>query len=211
MYLGRVVETGPAGRVFAAFGLHPVGFYDLRNSDGTGVPVVATAFRPIAEDELARNPFRIFTSMLTSDDPRFFDRDVRARLESSFARRELFAPQLVALADRAADLGELAPDDATELVERATDAFRLARAPIDRAWHEQLARISSVAADIGGPATTHINHLTPGCWTSTSSTSAGCAAGRSDRSDPGPAGRARPRRPAATDLVPRAGRTTVVP
>ena len=33
--------------------------------------------------------------------------------------------------------------------------------PVDRKWYEELESISSVAADIGGVSTTHINHLTP--------------------------------------------------
>ena len=32
---------------------------------------------------------------------------------------------------------------------------------MDREWYQQLAKISGVAADIGGVPTTHINHLTP--------------------------------------------------
>ena len=34
-------------RVFAGFGMHPVGFYDLRDASKSSVPVVSTAFRPI--------------------------------------------------------------------------------------------------------------------------------------------------------------------
>jgi uncharacterized glyoxalase superfamily metalloenzyme YdcJ len=32
---------------------------------------------------------------------------------------------------------------------------------VDRAWYDELAQVSAVAADIGGVGTTHINHLTP--------------------------------------------------
>jgi uncharacterized glyoxalase superfamily metalloenzyme YdcJ len=42
-------------------------------------PVVSTAFRPVDADELARNPFRVFTSMLVSNDPRFFDNATQDR------------------------------------------------------------------------------------------------------------------------------------
>ena len=45
-------------RLFAGFGMHPVGFYDLRDASASSVPVVSTAFRPTDPDELARNPFR---------------------------------------------------------------------------------------------------------------------------------------------------------
>ena len=32
---------------------------------------------------------------------------------------------------------------------------------MDKAWYDHLETISSVAADIGGVASTHLNHLTP--------------------------------------------------
>ena len=40
-------------------------------------------------------------------------------------------------------------------------AFALSREPIDRAWYDELSRVSAVAADIAGVGSTHINHLTP--------------------------------------------------
>lgn len=159
--VGSPEELAQVARVFSAFGMDPVGFYDLRTSDGTGVPVVATAFRPTEQDELAKNPFRVFTSMLSTDDSRFFDEDTRAGLRRFLSGRRLFAPALLELADRAADNGGLEGDDAAELLALVTEAFTLTRTPIDQGWYNHLARISSVAADIGGVATTHINHLTP--------------------------------------------------
>jgi uncharacterized glyoxalase superfamily metalloenzyme YdcJ len=159
--VGSPAELAKAARIFAAFGMHPVGFYDLRDGEGTGVPVVSTAFRPTDKQELARNPFRVFTSMLATDDPRFFDADTRSRLVSFLGERRLFAPELLAVADRAAAGHGLHTEDAGILLDLATEAFRLSREPVDRDWHDHLAAISSVAADIGGAESTHINHLTP--------------------------------------------------
>ena len=159
--LGRPTELAQAARLFAAFGMAPVGFYDLREGGGAPVPVVSTAFRPVSPDQLARNPFRVFTSVLVTDDRRFFDADLQARLERRLAARRLFGADLLALADRAAADGGLAAADAGRLVKLATDAFRLSGEPVDRAWYEELAAVSPVAADIGGVPTTHINHLTP--------------------------------------------------
>jgi uncharacterized glyoxalase superfamily metalloenzyme YdcJ len=159
--VGSPAELAQAARVFAAFGMYPVGFYDLRDGAGTGVPVVSTAFRPTDSGELARNPFRVFTSMLATDDRRFFDADTRRRLATFFAQRRLFAPELLAVADRAAAGHGLTGQDAGTLLDLATEAFRLSREPVDRAWHDHLSAISSVAADIGGVSSTHINHLTP--------------------------------------------------
>ena len=52
--------------------MYPVGFYDLREAT-PAIPAVSTAFRPLAREELAQNPFRVFTSLLVVDDQRFFD------------------------------------------------------------------------------------------------------------------------------------------
>ena len=159
--VGTPRELAQAARVFAAFGMHPAGFYDLRDAGPGAVPVVSTAFRPLDADELARNPFRVFTSMLVVDDPRYFDDDTRAGLQAFLADRVLFPPELLTLADRAAAEGGLPHDAADELLRRATAAFALSSIPVDRAWYDHLEAISSVAADIGGVPTTHLNHLTP--------------------------------------------------
>jgi uncharacterized glyoxalase superfamily metalloenzyme YdcJ len=123
--------------------------------------VVSTAFRPVDPEELARNPFRVFTSMLTTEDRRFFDPPTQQRLEACIGSRRLFRDDLLALADRAAAEGGLPGDDARELLRLATAAFELSQEPVDKAWYDHLERISSVAADIGGVPSTHINHLTP--------------------------------------------------
>jgi uncharacterized glyoxalase superfamily metalloenzyme YdcJ len=159
--VGTPRELQQVARVFAALGMHPVGFYDLREAAASAVPVVSTAFRPIDDEELARNPFRVFTSMLTPADPRFFDADLRTRLEAFLAGRELFPPELLTLADRAAAERELPEDEAERFLHLAVLAFELSPEPVDKAWYETLERISAVAADIGGVRSTPINHLTP--------------------------------------------------
>jgi uncharacterized glyoxalase superfamily metalloenzyme YdcJ len=141
--VGSPAELAGAARVFAAFGMHPVGFYDLRDASSSSVPVVSTAFRPVDAEELARNPFRVFTSMLTTDDRRFFDRPTRQRLEAFIGERTLFPAVLLALADRAAAEGGLPEPAATELLRRATAAFRLSDEPVDEDWYRHLERISS--------------------------------------------------------------------
>ncbi|MGW4229001.1 2-oxoadipate dioxygenase/decarboxylase [Streptomyces sp. NPDC004980] len=159
--VGTPGELRQVGRVFGALGMCPVGFYDLREAASSAVPVVSTAFRPVDGEELARNPFRVFTSMLTPADPRFFDAGLRSRLETFLADRELFPPELLALADRAESEKEL-PDDAAErFLQLAVHAFELSAEPVDKAWYETLEKVSAVAADIGGVRSTHINHLTP--------------------------------------------------
>ncbi|MDH6279403.1 2-oxoadipate dioxygenase/decarboxylase [Prescottella agglutinans] len=158
--VGTPSEMHDVAVLFAGFGMHPVGFYDLREATPP-VPVVSTAFRPIDPDELARNPFRVFTSMLTTADRRFFDADLQHRLESFLQRRRLFPDVLLALARRAADDGGLDEPQAERFVSLATAVFELSGEPVDRAWYRELEAVSAVAADIGGVSSTHINHLTP--------------------------------------------------
>ena len=160
--VGTPAELEQVARIFGALGMRPVGFYDLREAAASSaVPVVSTAFRPVDEGELALNPFRVFTSMLVPADRRFFDDDLRRRLETFLARRTLFPPELLALADRA-EAEEGLPEDAAErFLELAVRSFELSAEPIDQAWYQTLERVSAVAADIGGVAATHINHLTP--------------------------------------------------
>jgi uncharacterized glyoxalase superfamily metalloenzyme YdcJ len=159
--VGTPEELAQVSRLFAALGMHPVGFYDLREAARSAVPVVSTAFRPVDAAELAANPFRMFTSLLVTDDRRFFDADLQQRLDGFLSRRVLFPPELLSLADRGAAAGGLDDERAEHFLKLATDSFALSAEPVDRAWYQELEAISSVAADIGGVASTHINHLTP--------------------------------------------------
>jgi uncharacterized glyoxalase superfamily metalloenzyme YdcJ len=159
--VGTPTEMAQVARIFGAIGMHPCGFYDLRDARPQGIPVVSTAFRPLGRAELAANPFRVFTSMLVPEDKRFFDPDLERRLHTFLERRQLFPPELLELADRAVEHGGLAPADAERFLDLATAAFALSTDPVDRSWYAELEKVSSVAADIGGVGSTHINHLTP--------------------------------------------------
>jgi uncharacterized glyoxalase superfamily metalloenzyme YdcJ len=158
--VGSPRELADVADLFAAFGMYPVGFYDLRDAQSP-VPVVSTAFRPIDSEELDHNPFRVFTSMLATSDRRFFTPQLQVRIERFLAGRRLFDPALIAEARRIADDGGADRARAERFVDAAVDAFALSREPIDRAWYDELSRVSAVAADIAGVTTTHINHLTP--------------------------------------------------
>ncbi len=158
--VGGPGELAAVADLFAAFGMLPVGYYDLRCAPSP-IPVVSTAFRPIDVNELALNPFRVFTSMLATRDPRYFAPNLRTRAETFLARRQLFDPALLAKARIiAADRG-CAADEAQAFVAAAVAAFALSREPIDKSWYDELSRVSAVAADIAGVRSTHINHLTP--------------------------------------------------
>ncbi len=159
--VGSPRELAQVARVFGALGMAPCGFYDLRDAAPAPVPVVSTAFRPLAREELAANPFRVFTSVLVPEDRRFFDADLEARLRRFLDARELFAPELLELADVAVAEGGLPAGPADRFLELAAGSFALSPEPVDRAWYGELERVSGVAADIGGVASTHVNHLTP--------------------------------------------------
>lgn len=159
--VGSPTEMAQVARVFAAFGMYPVGFYDLRDASSSSVPVVSTAFRPTDRDELARNPFRVFTSMLAAEDPRFFSSELQEQLTSFIGSRTIFSPELLELADAAIAGRGLPYDEAEQLLTLATAAFKLTDDPVDFEWYKTLEKVSAVAADIGGVTRTHINHLTP--------------------------------------------------
>ncbi len=73
----------------------------------------------------------------------------------------MFAPELLELAARSIAAGELPADDAERFLKLAVDSFALSSEPVDASWYAELEAVSSVAADIGGVSSTHINHLTP--------------------------------------------------
>ncbi len=159
--VGTAAELRQVAQIFAALGMEPVGFYDLRGTESTSLPIVSTAFRPTTAEALAINPFRVFTSVLVTDDRRYFDAGLQAELDAFLARRQLFTPEVLALAERAEADGGLPDADAAAFLRLATACFELSPEPVDRAWYGRLSAISGVAADIGGVPTTHINHLTP--------------------------------------------------
>ena len=158
--VGTPDELAAVADLFSAFGMVPVGYYDLRDAVSP-VPVVSTAFRPIDGDELERNPFRVFTSMLALQDPRFFDAGLRARVQTFLACRQLFDPALITRARVIAAEGGCGVAEADDFVARAVAAFALSDQPIEKSWYDELSQVSAVAADIAGVTSTHINHLTP--------------------------------------------------
>ena len=201
-------SCGQVARIFGALGMHPVGFYDLREAAASAVPVVSTAFRPVDGEELARNPFRVFTSMLTPADPRFFDADLRARLETFLAGRRAVPPgaarprrpgrsrrancprrtpnAFLQLAVQAFELSTGA--DRPGLVRDPGTGLRRRRRHRRRAQHpHQPPHPARPGHRRALPAHDRARH-------------------RDDRHHPGPAALGRPRRAAAPDLLPRARR-----
>lgn len=154
--VGTPAELRQAGRIFAALGMHPVGFYGPHDTYGDaatrpgaavstgpgGGPVVSTTFRPVDPADLARDGFRVFTSVPVPGDRRFS-----------------FPPELLGLAERAEAGQGLPPEPARRFVELATAAFRPSRLghltprvlDLDELHRRMAERGVAVAGEIQGP------------------------------------------------------------
>ena len=155
--VGTPAELAMLGRVFAVMGMHPVGYYDLTVA---GVPVHATAFRPLTEEALAANPFRIFTSLLRLE--LISDATLRAKAEAILAKRDIFtadARALLAQAERDGGLGEA---DAQRFVAEVLETFRWhGDATVTLETYRALHGLHRLVADVVSFRGPHINHLTP--------------------------------------------------
>ena len=100
--LGTAQELAMMARVFAVMGMYPVGYYDLSVAS---VPVHSTAFRPTSRANLARNPFRVFTSLLRLE--LIENPDLRAKAESALSKRQIFSDRAISLTGQAEDDGGL--------------------------------------------------------------------------------------------------------
>ncbi|ATJ84553.1 VOC family protein [Halomonas beimenensis] len=155
--VGSADELAMLRRLFAVMGMYPVGYYDLSEA---GVPVHSTAFRPIDDAALARNPFRIFTSLLRLE--LIESEALRERAAAIVKARDIFTPgvrELIALAE---GQGGLTDDQAERFVAEALETFRWHRdATVDLATYEALHDEHRLIADVVCFRGPHINHLTP--------------------------------------------------
>lgn len=143
-------------RLFALLNMHPVGYYDLSL---VGFPLHATAFRPLTSDALARNPFRIFTSLLRLD---LLPGNTAALAEQVLSKRQLFSNRLIQLLDQAETTGLTTSQHETELLEEALKIFKWhATTQISHDFYKQLNTVHPIVADIACFPSAHINHLTP--------------------------------------------------
>lgn len=155
--VGTAEELSMLRRLFAVMGMFPVGYYDLSVA---GVPVHATAFRPVDAAALARNPFRVFTSLLRLE--LIEDAALRQQAADILARRDIFTAGARALIAQAERDGGLDEADAERFVAEALETFRwhgdaTVPLPTYRALHDAHRLIADVVS-FHGP---HINHLTP--------------------------------------------------
>lgn len=155
--LGTARELFTMRRLFAVMGMHPVGYYDLSVA---GVPVHSTAFRPLDEGALRRNPFRVFTSLLRLD--LVDDAGLRAAAAELLDAREIYTPGCLALIDKAEAEGGLTQADAEAFVAEALETFRWhAEANVSHEMYRRLHDAHRLVADVVAFKGPHINHLTP--------------------------------------------------
>lgn len=155
--LGTQGELHTMRRVFAVMGMSPVGYYDLAPA---GMPVHATAFRPVTDEALARNPFRVFTSLLRLE--LIEDEDLRARATAILEQRQIFTDRLMTLLDRFDSEGGLNDEEATAFVIEALETFRWhSHATVDAETYHAFHQAHRLIADVVCFRGPHINHLTP--------------------------------------------------
>jgi uncharacterized glyoxalase superfamily metalloenzyme YdcJ len=136
--------------------MFPVGYYDLSVA---GLPIHSTAFRPVTKEELAKNPFRIFTSLLRAD---LLDPGIRSEAEAVLAKRDIFTPRLRELLQAWKSAGGFTAPETEEFIREALETFRWhSSARVSRDLYNKLLKINGLLADIVCFRGPHINHLTP--------------------------------------------------
>ncbi len=120
--VGTAQELATLRRMFAIMGMYPVSYYDLSQA---GVPVHSTAFRPIDDASLARNPFRVFTSLLRLE---LIENEIlRQKAAEILRQRDIFTPRCRQLLEEYEQQGGFNETQAQEFVQEAPETFR---------WHQ---------------------------------------------------------------------------
>lgn len=155
--VGTAQELSMLRRMFAIMGMFPVSYYDLSQA---GVPVHSTAFRPIDDAALTRNPFRVFTSLLRLE--LIEDETLRNKAADILAKRDIFTPACRQLIELHELNGGFTPQQATAFVHEALETFRWHRhATVDQETYQALHNEHRLIADVVCFPGCHINHLTP--------------------------------------------------
>ncbi|KAH8177907.1 DUF1338 domain protein [Sarocladium implicatum] len=155
--LGKPSELHTVRRIFAVLDMQPVGYYDL---SAAGLPMHATCFRPTDVQSLARNPFRVFTTLLR---PELIHSEEAQRLAlSMLSKRSIFSQELMQMLITAEKQGGLHADQAEVFIREALKTFSWA--PVAAATSDEYQLLKAqhpILADISCFQTAHINHLTP--------------------------------------------------
>ena len=155
--VGTAQELATLRRMFAIMGMYPVSYYDLSQA---GVPVHSTAFRPIDDASLARNPFRVFTSLLRLE---LIENEIlRQKAAEILRQRDIFTPRCRQLLEEYEQRGGFNETQAQEFVQEALETFRWHQsATVDEETYRALHNEHRLIADVVCFPGCHINHLTP--------------------------------------------------
>lgn len=155
--VGTAAELAMLRQVFDIMGMYPVGYYDLSQA---GVPVHSTAFRPVDDDALNANPFRLFTSLLRLeliDDP-----SLQQQAVEILAARDIFTPRCRELVSLHQQQGGLTEQQAEEFIPEVLETFRWhQQTTVDQGTYQALLDQHRLIADVVCFPGCHINHLTP--------------------------------------------------
>ncbi|EIY5936573.1 TPA: VOC family protein [Escherichia coli] len=155
--VGTAQELATLRRMFAIMGMYPVSYYDLSQA---GVPVHSTAFRPIDDASLARNPFRVFTSLLRLE--LIKNEILRQKAAEILRQRDIFTPRCRQLLEEYEQQGGFNETQAQEFVQEALETFRWHQsATVDEETYRALHNEHRLIADVVCFPGCHINHLTP--------------------------------------------------
>ncbi|KAJ9473844.1 DUF1338 domain-containing protein [Pseudozyma hubeiensis] len=169
--VGTAEELSLLARIFKVFGMHPVGYYDLWRD--AKLPIHATAFRPVGKDNLVKNPFRIFCSLLRMDCIQ--DGETRELAKELLGKRSIVSERCIELLVKAekaqtresvreaeVKVDGLTREEALEFVETVVDIFAWHKdTPVSLDQYNMLADTHPLVADIVSFRGPHINHLTP--------------------------------------------------
>ncbi|EOK2545506.1 TPA: VOC family protein [Escherichia coli] len=155
--VGTAQELATLRRMFAIMGMYPVSYYDLSQA---GVPVHSTAFRPIDDASLARNPFRVFTSLLRLE---LIENEIlRQKAAEILRQRDIFTPRCRQLLEEYEQQGGFNETQAQKFVQEALETFRWHQsATVDEETYRALHNEHQLIADVVCFPGCHINHLTP--------------------------------------------------
>lgn len=157
--LASLSELSVAAKFFKVLGMVSVGHYDL---SAAGLPIHATAFRPITQEGLSIAPFRLFVSVLR---PELLTESLQPLARSLLSKRSsVFSQRTIDLADLAASKGGLTAAEADEFIQGGCETL---------AWRNQVAltkqdydtlkadKNGDLLIDIMAFRNPHLNHLTP--------------------------------------------------
>ncbi|KAL2801752.1 hypothetical protein BJX63DRAFT_426545 [Aspergillus granulosus] len=154
--LGTEHELRAIKRLFALFGMHPVGYYDLTV---VGFPLHGTAFRPLTTSSLEKNPFRVFTTVLRHD---LLFHSTREAVDKILKGRDLFTPRLCEMIACAERESTISAQEANDPIFESLKIFKWhSRSTVSIDAYARLKSEHPMVADIACFPGAHINHLTP--------------------------------------------------